>query len=215
MLPKKYYLIVVLISLALSSFVADKNMSKKEEPVYIHFGPKTSDTKWNALPAHTAGSSIADLKDQKGNVTGVSLRIVKGFNGRNKNGEKETKTTLDMPELVSLWAFYGNPLKAFQGKIVKESVLKFSGLDKNKKYDFCFYGSRSDVKDKRESAYAVKGANEVTALLDAANNTSNTACANAVQPNNEGEITITITAGPNNNNAYGFYYINALKISSH
>src|SRR5690606_38008205 len=116
MLTKTNYLILVLMSFVLSSFVAHKHTAEKEEPVYIQFGPAVSDTKWNALPAHTAGSSISALKDQKGNTTGISLHIVKGFNGRNKNGEKATKTAFDMPEEVSLWAFYGNPLTAFQGK---------------------------------------------------------------------------------------------------
>ncbi|MCH5690740.1 hypothetical protein LWM68_44835 [Niabella sp. W65] len=43
-------------------------------------------------------------------------------------------------------------------------------------------------------------------------NKTNVACAENIAPDPEGNIYITITAGDLNNNATGFYYLNALRI---
>lgn len=61
--------------------------------------------------------------------------------------------------------------------------------------------------------YICEGANEVSISLNGSNNTSNLACAEAVQPNDRGEKNVTITMGAANNNANGFYYINALRVT--
>src|SRR5690606_25170103 len=142
------------------------------------------------------------------------LTLVEEFNSRNLNGPKSTSTDFDMPEIVSSDSYYGNSKQIWQDKTVEQSVVKLEGLDKDKEYNFCFFGSRTNSgAENRETKYIIKGQNEVSAFLDAANNTSNTACANNVKPNADGEVIITITAGENNNNAYGFYYINAMRLT--
>src|SRR5690606_3829944 len=94
-----------------------------------------------------------------------------------------------------------------------KSTLKLSGLDKNRKYSLCFFGSRAGSDSSSiETKYTAKGKKQAAAVLDAANNTSATACINAIKPDRQGKITITVTAGENNSSPYGFYYLNAMQI---
>lgn len=183
------------------------------KPILINFGGNTV-AEWNTVPQYTTGTTVASLKDQAGANTNFSVTIVEGFNNRNQSGPTTTTTSFNMPSSVSSDSYYGNSKAAWEGKSVVKSIVKLSGLNAAKKYSFCFFGSRTGVTagENRETKYTVTGTNEVIALLDAANNTSKTACAEQVAPNVSGEIIITITAGSNNNNSYGFYYINALQL---
>ena len=70
-----------------------------------------------------------------------------------------------------------------------------------------------NVGDNRETAYKLKGKTETAVYLNTSGNTSKTVCANAISPDDNGEIILTVTAGPNNNNGNGFYYISAMRIS--
>src|SRR5690606_32463399 len=189
------------------------------KPVFVGFGFNDAIAGWNGFMganSYLAGESLANLKDEEGNYTGVSITIVEGFNGRNANGEKNTTTDMNIPSEVSSYSYFGNSKKVFSGKTIVQSTLRLSGLNKTKKYNFCFFGTRSDVGagDNREAKYIVKGENEVVSYLDASNNMTKTACSNAVQPDNKGEITITITSGENNTNTTGFFYINAIRIAT-
>ncbi len=169
---------------------------------------------WNSLVlAQRVDGSIPDLKDKNGNATGISLNVIERFNGSNSNGAASTTTALNMPSGVSTNSFFGNSRAVHDGILVPKSVVKFSGLNKDKTYEFCFFGSRTGVSDNRETQYTCKGSNEVSVLINTANNSTNMACAQAVKPNSGGEIELTVTVGPNNNNTTGFYYINALRIT--
>ena len=184
-------------------------------PVLINFGEDTSSPKWNSVTGHMENTSIPSLKDHQGNYTGISLTIIERFNDINRNGPQTTSTNFDMPTEVSSDSYYGNPKKVFNSAIIPQSVVKLAGLDKTQKYNFCFFGSRIDAKvsENRQTKYIVKGQNEDNAVLNAMNNTSTTACVNDIQPDANGEITITITAGEANNNANGFYYITAVRLT--
>lgn len=189
------------------------------KPVFIGFGFDTATDGWNGFlgaNSYVTGELIANLKDAENSYTGLSIAIEEGFNGRNATGEKSTTTDMNIPGHISSYSYFGNPKAPFSGKLIEKSVLRLSGFDKTKKYDFCFFGSRAGVAagDNREAKYIVKGKNEAIALLNGANNKTNTACADAISPNDNGEITITITAGENNTNSNGFYYINAIRIAS-
>lgn len=189
------------------------------EPVFVGFGFNNAIAGWNGFMganSYVAGESIANLKDAEGNYTGIAITIEEGFNGRNAAGEKLTTTDMNIPTEVSSYSYFGNSKLIFSGQIIEQSVLRLSGLDETKKYNFCFFGSRSgvDTGDNREAKYIVKGENEVISHLDASNNTTTTACSNAIQPDNKGEITITITSGENNTNSTGFFYISAVRIAA-
>ena len=182
-------------------------------PILINFGGNSVPYFWNVLSDFKVGTTINNLKDEQAKNTGLSLQIVEGFNNRNQNGATSSTTSMNMPSGVSSDSYYGNSKLTWEGKSVKQSVLRITGLNKEKVYNFCFFGSRVNAgNENRETKYSVKGKNEVIAVLDAANNTSKIAYAQSVIPNEEGAVLITITAGENNTNEYGFYYINALEI---
>lgn len=182
------------------------------KPIFIGFGHSTIVSGWNTFSGFNTGA-MADLKDTEGTATTLAISVTEKFTATNNSGEKVTTTDFNMPQAISSNAIYGIA-KAASGAMTVKSALKLSGLNKDKVYNLCFYGSRADAAatDNRETKYTVKGINEVVTRLNALNNKSNIACADAIKPDANGEVTISITLGENNNNASGFYYINAMRI---
>lgn len=173
-----------------------------EAPVYIDFGTLVSEAPWNNLQNFSTGA-ILGLADENGTNTGINIEITDAFNDQNTSGV--TSNTLGFPSTVSndaFWGDSGNPT----------AVLKISNLNRNQKYNFSYYASRADVSDNRETAYTAKGSSETTVYLNASSNKSQLANANNILPDTDGVITITVKAGPNNNNASRYYYLNALII---
>lgn len=181
-------------------------------PIYLSFGQAEAAQGWNSITSHLAGFTITNLRDINGEFTGVSFAIDERFNGVNGDGVRETDTDFDMPESVVRSSYFGNGGAEFGGMIIEKSVVRLSGLDPEKSYDLCYYGSRNNVGDNRETAYTAKGANEVTAYLNTSNNGSNITCTDGIKPNTDGEIIVTIEAGPNNTNGTLFYYITSMRI---
>lgn len=183
--------------------------------IFIDFGSTstTASAGWNAFTSAVSSYALPNLKDKNDKFTGIKLDLVEGFNGgRTATGPATTTTSFNMPEAVSSVGYYGN---ATDGVLINQkSVLKFSGLQNNKQYSFCFFGSRMiSASANRETEYKVVGQNEKTVFLNALNNTSQIVCADKITPNATGEINVTITAGPNNAMQARGYYINAMKVS--
>lgn len=184
-------------------------------PILIDFGRNTPALGWNQITSSLATSSIFNLVDESGTETGVSLRILERFNGGNANGALTTNIAgFDIPSSVSSDSFFGNANTAWQGTTIPQSVVKIWGLDKELEYCFCFFGSRTGVSDNRETVYEVTGNTNSSVLLQTSNNTQSIACIDDVRPNESGEAFIRISKGGNNNNEYGFFYLNAMRISN-
>ncbi len=188
------------------------------DPVFISFGLTDPVEGWNGFfgwDGSQKGAYILNLKDSKGKETGISARITETFNSRNTNGELATSTEFNIPSSISKYNFYGNSTDTWGEKDIKQSTFVLSGLLKDKKYNLCYFGSRGgvSVRESREVKFISKGSNEVIVNLESANNKSNIVCANNMQPDDKGEIAVTVTAGDKNNNKYGFYHITAMRIS--
>lgn len=202
------------LATATVNVIPEPVIGELKNPVFINFGNATGvPAEWNTLSSFMAGATISDLKDKELKATGVSITITERFNGANETGEATTTTEFNMPSSVSKTAFFGNA-RADWGGLFKQGVFKFEGLNKNKKYDFCFFGSRSGVGDNREAKYIVKGNNEVSTSLNGSSNKTAIACAGRVQPDANGVIIVTVTMGDNNNNGTGFFYLNAMRIKT-
>lgn len=182
------------------------------EEVYIDFSTSSSSTGWNGMTSFLEGATIPNLKDENDVFTGVEMMITSRFNGQNTNGERETNTSFNMPADVSGNSFFGNSKQAWSGMVIEKGVIRLSGFEGDSTYDFCFFGSRTAT-DNRETQYTVIGDSTGSAVLNTASNTDNIACVEGVKSNGNGEIVIEVTAGPNNDNSYGFFYINAMRIA--
>lgn len=181
--------------------------------VNLDFGNNDASTGWNQIKSFLNGSNY-NLKDSEDSYVGIKLSITSRFNGVNADGPNQTETDLNMPEKVSKYAYFGNAKADFGGMTITESVFVVSGLDKTLSYNLCFFGARGGVSDNRETKYTCEGNNTVSVALNTSNNTHKTACANGIKPNAKGEITVTVTAGENNNNSTGFYYLTAARLTS-
>lgn len=181
-------------------------------PVYLDFGQTTAAEGWNGVTSPLDGFSITNLRDLNGEFTGVSFVIDERFNAVNTDGVAQTNTNFDMPESVARRSYFGNAGGEFGGMLIEQSLIRFYGLDPEKSYNLCYYGSRNNVGDNRETFYTARGANEKTALLNTSNNSANIVCTDGVIPNADGEITVTIGAGSNNTNGTKFFYITSMRI---
>lgn len=185
------------------------------DPILINFGKEGNLSNWNNLNSPNTDISINNLKDVKENYTGVSIKILEKFSSINTNGPASTSVAdFDMSANISGDSFYGH-LTDWNGRNpVKEGVIEVGGLKRDENYKFCFYSGRANVNDNRETQFTVKGEKEEVVYLNAANNASKTVCSEKMSPNDEGSVSVSVTAGPGNNEEHKFYYVNAMRISA-
>lgn len=166
---------------------------------------------WNNVPAGIGSlefEQVPNLLDQEGTPTDVSLEIVARFNGSNENGSVATGL---FPPTATRDSLYGNT-EAFNGLENIVPSFRIFGLNPADTYALTFYASRLGVSDNRETRFTVLGQAEVFIDLNAANNVTNVAHLTQLAPDAEGAITVTLTPGPNNNNANHFTYLGVLRI---
>jgi lysophospholipase L1-like esterase len=191
--------------------VDGSNNKVLENPVFIDFGLQESAAPWNNMTTFNVGGILLDLIDSNSNNTGINIEISDDFGGENAAGPTNTSTKMNLPAEASVDCFWGNTLN-FQNRVNARAEITFSGLNVNQKYDFDIFGSRSGSSDNREAALEFVGTESEVYYLNASNNTANTITASAIKPDENGVIYLRLTAGPNNNNSSGFFYLNALKI---
>ena len=171
---------------------------------------------WNVLsPLYSGVTGLADygvasLLDSTGNTTGVSLAAddANRFNAYNSDGS--TLASPGFPADVKRESFFGNDV-SFNGFIRPQATWQFSGFDPNDDLIFTFFASRMGVTDNREGLYEVVGASTESATLNASNNDSNFASV-TVKADALGNVVLNMSKGPNNDNGFGFYYLNAMTI---
>lgn len=174
-----------------------------ENPIYFDFGRTLSGPPYINMENATSGR-ITNLSDSEGIASGINIEISMPFN--NDNGLGVENTTTGLPSSVTSDAFWSD------GVNIPSSGFTISHLNVSQTYSFSFYGSRKEVSDNRETAYIVQGENEGSAYLNASSNASQMVSVNGIKPNSDGTITITVKAGPNNNNGDKYYYINYMGI---
>lgn len=169
---------------------------------------------WNNVDETIGGSAtgvLTDLVTTNGTPTAMAFRMVSRFNTFNSGGT--TASTL-YPVTATQDSLFGNT-EVF-GAPTNVNIFpsfKLTGLDPTFVYNFSFYASRTGVGDNRETRYTVTGTNTVVGDLNPSNNTNNTVSVNGIRPTPEGEITIAMTPGPNNNNAANhFTYLGVMRV---
>jgi lysophospholipase L1-like esterase len=122
--------------------------------------PDANGNKWNNLTNGNAGSGTLQLIDFSGKNTGAFVDVTKSFftNGINHGGLLSSSSTL-------LGEFAVNTATQDYFFVDNNSgILKFSGLRKDKKYVFHFFGSRATT-ETRIAEYNLSGANNNTKTL--------------------------------------------------
>lgn len=188
--------------------------------VFFDFGDSSQQTQGNVNNLTKGATSVLSLtavKDSTGADTIIGIAVTGFHGGSNTNG-----TTLPTGAAAALFTsqstrdnFFGST-GAFNGFTAPTGTLTLSGLDGTgaTTYNFDFFGSRTAASDNRETEFSATGQNTVGALLDTANNTSNTTLVSGVIPTAAGTITITVDPGPGNTNSSGFFYLGAMRLTS-
>lgn len=166
---------------------------------------------WNNItPAigGVLGGRLEAVTGTQGQVTTMSVEILAPFAGANQSGV--AASPLYPAEAVND-SLFGNT-EEFGGLSNVFPSFRVAGLKQDAAYQFTFFASRSGVTDNRETIYTVKGKDEQTAALDASNNIAKVAQVEAVTPDEEGAITVSLSPGAANNNSNHFTYLGAMKI---
>ena len=184
------------------------------QTLFFDFGDPAQQTTGNYNNILIANGSVANAIDNTGATTGISLST-SGFNpGSNLNGTTAPSGAASIfdPQ-ATRDNFFGHALGVFnQPTILPLGMLTFTGLNPLATYDFTFFASRTGVSDNRETKYEAVGLNSGFSTLDAANNIANVATVSGISPNAQGNLTVNVTMGPNNNNTTGFFYLGAMQV---
>lgn len=186
-----------------------------QEYTLIDFGSAVNATtgNWNNITSNTDNQTgiTANLINDAGVATGATLTVDDTFHSVNENGTTTPDVSLPFVATSTRDSFYGE-MVAFNGVTNTTGGFTLSGLDPAKYYSFKIFASRTGVSDNRETLYTITGSTILTATLNAANNTANTANINNIQPLANGTITLQATKGANNTNSFGFYYLGAIQL---
>ena len=199
----------------LTALVADAGAA-----IYVDFNNNTAaPTGFNAVNVSSTNSGgeglSVPLDDENGDPTSITLSITARFNASNTNGT--TSPSGDMAEFGDAMdnSGYGNGAGDWPSSNplqIRFSTFELSGLNPTSTYILTFAASRMSVTDNRQTQYDVVGAGSETVYLNAANNSTNVVTTGETAPDGSDVITVTVSAGPLNDNGYKFFYLNAMKI---
>ncbi|SFT87621.1 Lysophospholipase L1 [Lishizhenia tianjinensis] len=178
------------------------------ERISIDFGGAHSPFPWNNINDASSGS-VNGLMNNFGFATTINLSITNAFTGVNTSGTQTPNSSLGIPSNASGDSFFGNMVD-FNGQLQPTATIEFDNLDVAKEYTLTIFASRLAT-DNRETEYVLSGVSVDTAYLNPTNNTVNMVSF-TMYPDANGVLNLSLTAGPNNDNANGFYYLGALQM---
>ncbi len=172
------------------------------------------ETAWNNLNA-TQGSDestvLQDLQDIHGSATTIDLSILSRFNAALSAGS--TASTL-YPEEATSDSLYGNT-ETLNGLSGITPQFKLSGLDPTIVYKLSFYASEPDTGDNLQTRYTLVGDQTVNVDLNAAGNVDTLVTSPALFSNASGEITVSITPGPDNDSPTHLTLLGVLEVTGY
>jgi len=189
-----------------SDFSNIASITTPASAVYINFNntETPAPSPWNNTQTQPVdGGTFANLLDQNGTASGITLTFVKSFEAENGGGIITGNNSGVFPDLVLKSEYY-----LTDG--LDTVVLKASGLDLAKKYDFTFLSDAGP--NWGYDNYTVFLINDKEVALNWVNNTKETATIEGISPDENGEITIRII---NIRGVSDFAVLNAMVIRSH
>jgi len=160
---------------------------------------------------------LVQVIDSTGAGTGITLTVNDVFHGTNIAGTVSPSADFLFPTNATRDSFYGEEVE-FEGVTQPTGGFILEGLNPLLTYSFEIFASRVGVPatDNREALYTIVGLadQEYTAVLDAANNTSEIAEILNVQPTLEGTLTFTAEPTEDNTTPEKFYYLGAIRLEA-
>lgn len=182
--------------------------------IYINFSHLGTNTpQWNDITREY--DMTTGLIDSEGKDAGIIVFQTEKFCNASSSGPIVTHTELNMPADVSKTSVTGYSEGTNGNTAPKPScAFSFQHMNKALAYDFAVFSSSTYTPGNRESLFQLVGADTIAASINTTNNTSQLLIFHDVRPDNDGTITLSVSAGPNNDTANKFYYLNALRISA-
>lgn len=181
------------------------------DAIQMEEGDDDDGNTWNnVVPAvgGVDGGMLEDIVSSSGGETSLGLTMVNRFNGANTAGS--TATDL-FPVDATNDSLFGNT-ELFGGLENVFPSFTLTGLDPAQAHSFTFFASRMGVGDNRETMFTLTGANTASAALDPANNETEFITLEGLLPTADGEITVALTPGENNDNGNHFTYLGVMKV---
>lgn len=189
--------------------------SGAEQTILFDFGDIGQQTAGNYNNITHLQGPIGNAIDSAGIGTGISLTVTDAFwPGSNTSGTTSPSGDAAIFDPQATRDNLFGSVVDFGGFTEPTGGFTLGGLSTapGVSYTFTFFAARLGVSDNRETAYAVVGANSNIAYLNASNNQTEVAIVSDIDADTNGEIVVTVSPGPNNNNSSGFYYLGAMKI---
>ncbi len=150
----------------------------------------------------------SDLLNAAGQSTGISLSMSDNMLSTNSagtaSGPYPAGATRD--SFFGLTGSFGGYTEDGQG------VFEFNNCNPAQAYSFRIYTSRIGGSENRETRYTLTGQNSATGDLTISENVSEILNLGPIYPNAAGRITLTVSAGPNNDHSSKFYYLGLIEI---
>lgn len=183
--------------------------------IYINFSHLGTNTpQWNDITREY--DMTTGLIDSEGKDAGIIVFQTEKFCNASFGGPLVTHTELNMPEDVSKTSVTGYSEGTNGNTAPKPScAFSFQHMNKALAYDFAVFSSCIYTPGNRETSVQLAGADTITASINTTNNTSQLLIFYDVCPDSDGTVTLSVSAGSNNDTANKFYYLNALRISAH
>lgn len=185
------------------------------QTLFIDFGNVNQLTAGDYNNVTETTVSLLNLVDSTGAPSGITLTIDDPFFNNGPPSQLGTESPSGDAAIFPVSAtddyLFGHTGAFAGGDSNPTGGFVLSGLNDAFTYNFTFLGSRTGVSDNRETRYSVAGLNNDTGLLAVSNNDSQVLDLLTISPN-AGEISVSVEAGPNNDNGNSFYYLNALRI---
>jgi hypothetical protein len=168
---------------------------------------------WNNIPeaiGNAASGQLSNLVSTARTTTEIGLTMIHPFNGVNENG---TTASMVFPLSATRDSLYGNT-EPFNGQSNIFPAFKLSQLNPARTYTLTFFASRTGASDNRETGYTITGLTTGYATLNSANNSDATAVVPGMVPDASGSISVALSPTTNNNNAFHFTYLGAMRIDA-
>ena len=182
--------------------------------VKLNFGAdRTADPTWNDI---TPGlRTHLNITDSNMIPTGILVTVVGDFGGTNRNGASYTTTKMLMPADVSRSCFWGYASGKFGNQGPRQSAsVRLSHLNPALDYELTFFSSRMNSQELRQTSIVVRGEDTWADAVQSADNASETITFRHVRPTADGQLTVTVMPGQQNNNPNRFYYLNAMTVKA-